>query len=94
MELTFEWGEEKAKENLRKHRVSFEEAKTVFNDSFSMTFPDTEHSDYEQRYLNIGNSSKGRVLIVVHTEREATIRIISCRKATTSERRAYERGNL
>jgi len=94
MELTFEWDEEKAKENLRKHRVSFEEAKTVFNDPFSMTFPDPEHSDYEQRYLNIGNSSTGHVLIVVHTEREATIRIISCRKATTSERRAYERGDF
>ncbi len=90
MSLTFEWDEEKAKVNLRKHKVSFEEAKTVFNDPFLMTFPDPEHSDSEQRYLNIGHSSKGQVLVVVHMEREANIRIISGRKATTSERRDYE----
>jgi len=59
--LTFEWHEEKAKENLKKHNVSFEEAKTVFNDPFLMTFPDPEHSGSEQRYINVGISSKGRV---------------------------------
>ncbi len=69
MELRFEWNEEKAKENLRKHRVSFEEAKTVFNDPLSMTFPDPDHSSTEQRFVNIGWSSKRRVLVVVHTER-------------------------
>ena len=94
MELTFEWDEEKAKANLRKHRVSFEEAKTIFNDPFLLTFPDPEHSISEQRYLNIGLSSKGRVLVLIHTERGETIRIISCRKATLSERRAYEEANL
>jgi uncharacterized DUF497 family protein len=88
MELTFEWDEEKAKENLKKHRVSFQEAKTVFNDPFLWTFPDPEHSDIEERYINIGYSSKGRVLVVTHTERGGSIRIISCRKATASERRA------
>jgi len=94
MELTFEWDEEKAKANLGKHKVSFEKAKTVFDDPFLMTFPDPEHSNGEQRYLDIGSSSKRRILVVIHTEREANIRIISCRKATMSERRAYEQENF
>jgi uncharacterized DUF497 family protein len=93
MELTFEWDEEKARENLKKHKASFEEAKTVYSDPFLWTFPDPEHSDIEQRYVNIGYSSRGRVLVVIHTEREGNIRIISCRKATANERRAYEEGN-
>ncbi len=93
MGLTFEWDEEKSRENLRKHKVSFEEAKTVFNDPFLWTFPDQEHSDIEERYVNIGYSAGRRVLVVIHTEREESIRIISCRKATTNERRAYEEGN-
>jgi len=93
MELTFEWDEEKAKANLKKHKVSFEEAKTVFNDPFLWTFPDPEHSNVEERYINVGYSSNGRVLVVTHTERGGSIRIISCRKATASERRAYEQGN-
>ncbi|MCI0696468.1 BrnT family toxin [candidate division KSB1 bacterium] len=94
MDLNFEWDEEKAKKNLRNHQVGFEDAKAVFNDPFLITFPDPEHAIGEQRYLNIGLSAKGRVLIVVHTERGGNIRIISCRKATTSERRDYEEGNF
>ncbi|MEA3310495.1 MAG: BrnT family toxin [Chloroflexota bacterium] len=94
MSLLFEWDKEKAQANLRKHKISFEEAKTVFSDSFLMTFPDPEHSHREQRYLNIGYSLKQRILIVVHTEREVNVRISSCRKATRSERRNYEKGNL
>lgn len=94
MELTFEWDEEKAKANLKKHKVSFEEAKTVFNDPFLWTFPDLEHSKLEERYINVGYSSRGRVLVVTHTERGGNIRIISCRQATASERRAYEQGNF
>ena len=94
MELNFEWDEEKAKENFRKHKVSFEEAKTIFADPFLMTFPDPEHSNNEQRYLNIGICSKGLIFVLVHTEREGNIRIINCRKATTNERRAYEEGNI
>ncbi len=90
MDLTFEWNEEKAKENLKKHKVSFKEAKTIFNDPFLMTFPDSEHSEDEQRYINIGSSSKGQVLVVIHTEREPNIRIICCRKATTKEMVVYE----
>ena len=94
MKLIFEWDAEKAKGNTRKHKVSFEEAKTVFGDPFLMTFPDPKHSAGEQRYLNIGASSKGRVMVLVHTERDDNIRIISCRKATPRERRAYEEANF
>lgn len=94
MELTFEWDEEKAKQNLKKHKVSFEEARTIFNDPLLLTFPDPDHSENEERYLNIGKSSGDRILIVIHTEREASIRLISCRKATSNERRAYEEGEF
>jgi len=90
MDLAFEWNEEKAKRNLIKHKVSFEEAKTVFNDPFSITIPDPQHSIEKDRYVDIGRSSKGRVLVVVYTERKSNIRIISCRKATKSEQRVYE----
>ncbi|TVM00050.1 MAG: hypothetical protein CV087_15435 [Candidatus Brocadia sp. WS118] len=92
MKLRFEWDDEKAKANLKKHRVSFEEATTVFLDSFSMTIPDPDHSGEEQRYIDIGSSDKGRLLVVVYTERGSNIRIISCRKATPSERTLYEEG--
>jgi len=90
MKLIFEWDEEKAKDNIQKHKISFEEAKTVFNDPFLLTFPDNEHSDNEQRYINIGTSIKGKVMILIHNERGDNIRIISCRKATKNERRTYE----
>ena len=93
MELSFEWDEVKAKENLRKHEVSFEEGKTIFNDPFLFTFPDYEHSVDEERYVNIGLSVTGRILILTHTERQDKIRIISCRKATARERRFYEEGS-
>jgi len=92
MTLNFEWDEEKAKANLKNHRVSFEEATTVFSDPFSITIPDPDHSTEEERYIDIGNSDRGRVLVVVYTERETTIRIIGCRKATPTERRRYEEG--
>jgi len=82
VELTFEWDEEKAEANLRKHKVGFEEAKTLFNDPFLLTFPDLGHSESEERYISIGTSAKGRALVVIHTEREDHIRLISCRKAT------------
>ena len=92
MKLIFEWDEAKAKENLKKHGVSFEEGKTIFNDSFLLTFPDIEHSVNEERYINIGLSADGRILIVIHMERQEKIRIVSCRKATARERRFYEEG--
>jgi hypothetical protein len=92
MKLNFEWDEEKAKTNFKKHRVSFDEATTVFLDPFSITIPDPDHSVDEQHYIDIGSSDKGRVLVVVYIERRSNIRIISCRKATPSERKLYEEG--
>ncbi len=93
MKLSFEWDEEKAKANLKKHKVSFEEATTVLIDSFSITISDPDHSVDEQRYIDIGISDKGRLLVVIYTERGSNIRIISCRKATPSERKLYEEGS-
>jgi len=90
MALTFEWDEDKSKRNVRKHGVPFEEAKTVFNDPFAITTNDPDHWAGEERYLDIGLSSKGRVLVVWYTERKENIRIIGCRKATRSERKIYE----
>ena len=93
MKLIFEWDEIKEEANFKKHKVSFEEGKTIFNDPFLFTFSDSEHSESEERYLNIGLSANGRILVLTHTERQGTIRIISCRKATARERRFYEEGS-
>lgn len=93
MELTFEWDEVKASANIKKHKVSFEEGKTIFNDPFLFTFPDNIHSGSEERYINIGMSANGLVLVLTHTERGEIIRIINCRKATSRERRFYEEGS-
>jgi uncharacterized DUF497 family protein len=92
MKLTFEWDEGKAKENLKKHKVSFDEGKTIFSDPFLLTFPDFDSSENEERYVNIGLSAKDRVLVLIHTERQGKIRIISCRTAKVRERRHYEEG--
>lgn len=94
MNLTFEWDEEKANSNLKKHKISFEEGKTIFDDPFLLTYPDLEHSEIEERYINIGTSAKGRILILIHTERGENIRIINCRKATSTERKAYEKRDI
>ena len=94
MKLTFEWDEVKAIASFKKHKVSFEEGKTIFNDPCLCTFPDNEHSADEGRYINIGLSVHGRVLILIYTERRDKIRIINCRKATMSERRFYEKGDF
>jgi uncharacterized DUF497 family protein len=93
MGLTFEWDEAKDLSNQKKHRVGFEEAKTVFNDPRSITIADERHSDDEDRFIDIGISSRGRLIVVSYTERGANIRIISCRTATKSERKAYEQEN-
>ncbi len=93
MELTFEWDEEKANTNFKKHGIRFDEATSVFIDPFSITMVDPDHSSDEQRYVDIGSTDKGSVLVVVYTERGANIRIISCRKATPLEMRSYEGGN-
>ena len=92
MSLQFEWDETKAIANERKHDVSFEEAVTIFGDPDSLTIFDAEHSDKEDRFIDIGLSASGRVLVVVHTERGTRIRIISCRRATRAERKQYEHG--
>ncbi|MFA6472448.1 MAG: BrnT family toxin [Candidatus Latescibacterota bacterium] len=75
---------------MQKHKVSFEEAVTVFSDPLSATFDDFDHSIREKRYLTIGYSSRGRLLIVSYTERGEIIRIISARKASTNERKRHE----
>ena len=93
MELSFEWDEEKDLSNRRKHGVNFDEAKTVFNDPRSITIADERHSDNEDRYIDIGISSRGRLIVVSYTDRGSNIRIISCRKATKSERKTYEQAN-
>ena len=88
--MRFEWDTEKAAENLRKHRVSFDEAATAFFDALSLTVPDPDHSVGERRFITMGASSRGRLLVVAHTERGSTIRIISARLASASERERYE----
>jgi len=88
--MKFEWNLNKSESNYKKHGVSFEEASTVFNDVLSVTFPDPRHSIGENRYVIIGISRFGTLLVVAHTDREDTIRIISARKATRVEKKFYE----
>jgi uncharacterized DUF497 family protein len=83
-------GQRKGKKNLRKHKVSFDEAMTVVYDTLSATFDDPDHSINEERFITIGYSSYGRLLVVSHTERGKTIRIISARSATADERKRHE----
>lgn len=90
MPQEFDWDEVKATANLRKHKVSFEEAKTVFGDPFALTTNDPDHSFEELRFLNLGESNTGKLLIVSYTQRNERIRIITCRKATATERKMYE----
>jgi uncharacterized DUF497 family protein len=88
--MEFQWDSGKATRNLAKHGVSFPEASTVFGDVLSMTYPDPDHSDMEERWITIGVSSQGRMLIVAHMDQDERIRIISAREATRAERRFYE----
>jgi hypothetical protein len=90
MDLTFEWDEAKARENLKNHKVSFEETRTVFADPLSLTICDPEHSSSELRFVDIGLSARARLLVVVYTQRGGNIRIISSRRATRAERKVYE----
>lgn len=90
--MNFEWDENKATSNLSKHGVSFEEAKTVFNDPLYVDFYDPDHSEREERYLIVGESEQGRLLIVSYTDRRDSIRLISARIVTPAEREAYEEG--
>jgi len=90
-ELQFEWDAAKERENRRKHRVSFDEAESVFADEWALLIDDPEHSDDESRFILMGISARLRVLVVVHAYREAAgiIRIISARKADARERERY-----
>ena len=88
--MRFEWDAAKAAGNLRKHGISFDEASTVFADDLSATARDPDHSQGEMRMLTFGMSSGGRVLVVSHTDRSETVRIISARPATRYERKVYE----
>lgn len=91
--MEFEWNSNKAALNFEKHGVSFQEATTVFNDPLSANFPDTDHSIRESRYIIIGISVFGQLLVVAHIARGEKVRIISARKATRQERRFYEEGS-
>jgi len=90
MALEFRWDPKKAVANLRKHGVSFEDAATAFGDPYSVTIPDPDHSSTEHRYTLIGTTTKGLLVVVAHTERGATIRIIGARRAARVERETYE----
>ena len=90
MPLSFEWDENKARTNLAKHGVSFEESSTVFGDPMSIAIPDPAHSQAEDRWIILGHSLRGRLLVVVHTERGDNLRIISARPASRRERKQYE----
>ena len=90
MALTFEWDSDKAQANLGKHGVGFLEAATVLGDPLSLTISDAGHSEGEQRFVSVGMSDRLHLLVVAHTEWGERIRIISARRATRREQRAYE----
>lgn len=90
--MFFEWDEQKAQSNQRKHGITFEEALTIFDDPLAITFEDKLHSDQEVRFLTIGYSSFGRLLFVVATDRDNKTRLISARPVTKRERKFYEQG--
>ena len=88
--IQFEWHPAKAKINLKKHGIAFREAPTVLRDTLGITFFDPDHSDEENRFITLGFSAAGGLLMVAHTERGERIRIISARRLTRAEREAYE----
>ena len=90
--MDFDWDSAKAERNVRKHGVSFAEASTAFSDPLSVTIPDPDHSENEARFLLVGQTETGRLVVVSHVERDETLRIVSARLATRHERRAYEEG--
>ncbi len=92
--MQFEWDKEKAATNLKKHGVSFEKAKTVWDDYFYIDLYDEEHSEEEKRFLIVGESNRNRLLVVSYTERENSVRIINSRELTPKERRDYEQGHF
>ncbi|MEL6488751.1 MAG: BrnT family toxin [Cyanobacteria bacterium J06621_3] len=88
--MVFDWNKEKARKNADKHGVSFDEAISVFNDPLFLTFADPKHSLHEKRFIIVGESAKGRLLMVAYTEREEVTRLISARPVTRKERKVYE----
>jgi uncharacterized protein len=88
--MDFEWHAAKAASNIEKHGVSFIEAMTVFGDPLEVTIPDPDHSSGEVRFLSLGRSRQGRLLVVAYTEREGRVRLISAREAAPRERKLYE----
>jgi len=88
--VTYEWDPAKAQANVKKHRVTFEEAASVFLDPSALTFWDPDHSEEEDRELTIGRSAQQRLLFVAHAPRDSRVRIISARKATRKEQKQYE----
>ncbi len=88
--MFFEWDPDKAQGNRKKHGVSFETAATAFGDPLSVTIPDPDHSATEKRSILLGMAASGTLVVVVHTFREETIRLISARLATSQERKSYE----
>ena len=88
--MKIEWDPRKARSNLRKHRVSFEEAATALSDPMAATGADPDHSITEERYVTFGVSERGRLLVIAHTDEEEIIRIISARIASKGERELYE----
>lgn len=91
--MEFEWDLEKAAANAKKHGVDFSEAMTVFGDPLELTIADPDHSEGEQRFLSIGASSAGRLLVVAYTDRAGRTRIINAREASAQERKHYELTN-
>jgi uncharacterized protein len=88
--MLFEWDPAKAAANLRKHKVAFPEASTIFEDPLAYTFADPDHSHGETRWITFGISRMRRLLVVSHAERNDRLRIISAREATRNERKIYE----
>ena len=88
--MRFEWDREKALANVEKHGVTFDEAVTVFGDPLAATFDDPDHSRRERRFITVGYSGRGRLLVVCHTERGGAVRVISARRATPHERNRHE----
>ena len=88
--MEFEWDAKKADSNIAKHGVTFSEAMTVFGDRLEIVIADPNHSQDEFRFLSMGQSASGRLLVVAYTERAGRTRIINAREATPRERRQYE----
>lgn len=88
--MDFEWDPDKAAANVKKHGVDFSEAVTVFGDPLELTISDPDHSESEFRFVSLGMSASGRLLVVAYTEREGRTRIINAREATSQERKQYE----